>query len=131
MAKDRGRATMNVALMEKEIRRLTLLGQRVEEEANTRRFFLAAALRKVGPIRITQDDIAELRELLSTKAGDLRVEALTDGSEGVLLSFQLKSEDSGTRLARAIISRGPVPWWKRMLARVKLWWWGVKIPKEE
>lgn len=37
MSKGKGRVPMSVPLMEKEIRRLTMLGQRVETEANLRR----------------------------------------------------------------------------------------------
>ncbi len=117
-----------VALLEKEIRRLNMLGQKTQEEANIRRFFLAAVLRKVGPITLTQADIAELRDMLKSGDADLKVEGLPE--EGVLLSLTMKNgKEHG--LAARLEPDAPAPWWKRLLARAKLWWWGIRLKAGE
>jgi hypothetical protein len=134
MAKDRGRVPLQAALLEKEIRRLTLAGQRVQDEANMRRFFMAAVLRKVGRVvELTSADIEETKRILAAHEADLRVEPLDDSDGGVRLSFVLSHEPTKptaqTVLTHALAK--PVPWWRRAIARAKLWWWGVKLERGE
>lgn len=134
MAKDRGRVPLQTALLEKEIRRLTLAGQRVQDEANMRRFFMAAVLRKIGrTVELTSEDIEETKRILASREADLRVEPLEDSEGGVRLSFVIASADLPkpvqTALTHALAK--PVPWWRRAIARVKLWWWGVKLERGE
>ena len=135
MAKDRGRVPLQTALLEKEIRRLTMAGQRVQDEANMRRFFLAAVLRKVGVVvELTTADIEETKRILASHEADLRVEPLQDSDGGVRLAFDVKTAPAtATTPATTVLTHAlvkPVPWWRRMIARAKLWWWGVKVESE-
>lgn len=143
MSKGKGRVPMSVPLMEKEIRRLTMLGQRVETEANLRWILLAAVLRKTGAVTVSRAEIDELQALLSAHTATLRV---TDEKEaGLRLSFEEAprstpavepAEGAETPAARLLAQVAPedirkhgapltipkAPWWKRVLRRLLSWW---------
>lgn len=144
MSKGKGRVPMSVPLMEKEIRRLTMLGQRVETEANLRWILLAAVLRKTGAVTVSRAEIDELQALLSAHTATLRV---TDEKEaGLRLSLEEAppstpaaepAEGAETPAARLLAQvtpqdiHGPhgaplalpeAPWWKRVLWRLLPWW---------
>lgn len=86
MSKGKGRVPMSVPLMEKEIRRLTMLGQRVEAEANLRWILLAAVMRRRGSeITLAPDEINALRAAFTEGKASLRV--TQSGDSGITLVF--------------------------------------------
>lgn len=103
----------SIVVLEKEIRRLNKLGSQVQEEANMRRFFLAAVLQKTGPVELTADEISSMRTKLGEKEIDLHAEAVADGA----IKFSL-IKGSGAGLEEPKLG-----WWARFCARVMLWWW--------
>ena len=139
MARGKGRVQVSTALLEKEIRRLTMLGQRVQDEANMRWILLAAVMRRSGPVTLAQDEINELRASLTAGKASLRV---TPGEAGITLAYEIgtgKTEVEKTlNQVREEHGVGPLeggevlvleppqqqPWWRRALA----WFRGLLTP---
>jgi len=114
---------MSVPLMEKEIRRLTQLGQRVEAEANMRWILLAAVLRQLGPrVTLTREDVDGLRAQLTSGELVLRV---TPGEDGAMvLALEARNVEpavpASADTSESLTVSEPEPvrrsWWRRVLA---------------
>lgn len=135
MARGKGRRVqVSTALLEKEIRRLTMLGQRVQDEANMRWILLAAVMRRSGPVTLAQDEINELRASLTAGKASLRV---TPGEAGITLAYEIGTgkteaektlnpvrEEHGIEPLESpleggevlVLAEEPRPWWRRVLA---------------
>jgi hypothetical protein len=110
------------AALKREILRLSVNGQRAQDEANMRRFFLACALQKSGPITLLPEDIAAMKAKLSSKEADLKVKAMPGGA----ISLSLV-ETPGGGLASVLEPEARTSAWQRLVARMKLWVWGIRV----